>query len=218
MATNRSYGPHGVDSQEIIDAVEYHAKRGNVDAGEGGVPPTKIAERIGITKTTAQKRASKLADEGRLERAWGFSPEMNQRQSFLPVDREIRTDGGSSRCWDGEECPGCGGELQQQDRYNVACLDCEGAWGHSKDDDHHYLQTASGYVVTKKPRTGDDREIRTDGGESRDGTKQCPRCGSGPEGLLFDPQPHPKSNRFVCCECDHEWYVDTDTNETEADR
>ncbi|UXF50818.1 MAG: hypothetical protein HQRvContig01_32 [Haloquadratum phage sp.] len=42
--------------------------------------------------------------------------------------------------------------------------------------------------------------------KSNNGTeRKCPECGNGPEGLLFDPRPHPESNRFVCCECDHEW-------------
>ena len=53
---------------------------------------------------------------------------------------------GNRMTWDGYECPNdCSGELQQQDRFNVMCLECEDVWTHMKSDDAHWLQQSSGY-------------------------------------------------------------------------
>jgi hypothetical protein len=32
--------------------------------------------------------------------------------------------------WDGEDCPAtfCSGTLEQQDQFNVMCLECRGVW------------------------------------------------------------------------------------------
>lgn len=64
-----------------------------------------------------------------------------------------QTDDGE-RCWDYEDCPrdDCGGELQQQDKINVMCLECEGVWSHVTTATEHYLQTADFEAVAKKNR------------------------------------------------------------------
>jgi hypothetical protein len=75
--------------------------------------------------------------------------------------------------WDDEPCPeeDCDGDLQQQDQFNVMCLDCEAVWTHIKwDDERHELQTADGETVATKRRT-----VMTDGGvESGGATVQLP--------------------------------------------
>jgi hypothetical protein len=67
---------------------------------------------------------------------------------------------GVEYCWDQEACPrdNCDGELQQQDRFNVLCLACEGVWTHVKTETTHSLQTAAFETVATKPIA------RTDGG------------------------------------------------------
>ena len=69
---------------------------------------------------------------------------------------------GTELCWDHEDCPrdDCNGELQQQDRFNVLCLACEGVWTHVKTATEHILQTAEFETVATKPIA------RTDGGHS----------------------------------------------------
>lgn len=70
---------------------------------------------------------------------------------------------GRSRCWDGEDCPNddCDGDLQQQDRLNVTCLTCEDVWTHTKDDEHHKLQTANFETVATKQRVVADGGFRS---------------------------------------------------------
>lgn len=59
---------------------------------------------------------------------------------------------GSELYWDCEDCPrdGCKGELQQQDRYNVMCLDCEEVFAHYRDESTHYLVDENSDTVTEK--------------------------------------------------------------------
>ena len=59
---------------------------------------------------------------------------------------------GAQYCWDQEACPrdNCSGELQQQDRFNVLCLACEGVWTHVKTGTTHSLQTAAFETVATK--------------------------------------------------------------------
>lgn len=67
---------------------------------------------------------------------------------------------GSTFFWDHEECPrdDCEGELQQQDEWNVICLECETVWAHYTDATHHELVDENADVVTRK------RRVATDGG------------------------------------------------------
>jgi hypothetical protein len=65
---------------------------------------------------------------------------------------------GAGYCWDHEACPrdDCDGELQQQDRFNVLCLACEGVWTHVKTATEHILQTAEFETIATKPITSVD--------------------------------------------------------------
>ena len=73
---------------------------------------------------------------------------------------------GMKRFWDDEDCPHdwCEGELQQQDRFNVMCLQCESAWSHIRlpatynEPEKHCLQDADGELWAEKPA------VATDGG------------------------------------------------------
>mgnify|MGYP000215221440 CR=1 FL=1 len=69
---------------------------------------------------------------------------------------------GTELCWDHEDCPrdDCSGELQQQDRFNVLCLSCEGVWTYVKTSTAHLLQTADCETVATKPIA------MSDGGQS----------------------------------------------------
>ncbi|NHN64325.1 hypothetical protein G9463_13605 [Haloarcula sp. JP-Z28] len=60
---------------------------------------------------------------------------------------------GTELCWDHEDCPrdDCDGGLQQQDRFNVLCLACEGVWTYVKTSTAHLLQTADCETVATKP-------------------------------------------------------------------
>ena len=60
---------------------------------------------------------------------------------------------GPTCCWDHEDCPrdDCEGELEQQDRFNVSCLECRNVWTHVEWGDKHVLQTADGETVAEKP-------------------------------------------------------------------
>lgn len=82
--------------------------------------------------------------------------------------------------WDHEPCPleDCDGELQQQDRFNVLCLECGAVFGHLKDETDHILTDDSARTVHTKPR------VMTDGGTCSDETVQCVECGSD----LTDPK------------------------------
>lgn len=72
---------------------------------------------------------------------------------------DVRTSGNESSAggpvmvWDHEDCPldGCDGELQQQDKFNVMCLECEAVWTHVKSETKHCLQTEDFVTVAEKP-------------------------------------------------------------------
>jgi len=74
---------------------------------------------------------------------------------------------GTEWCWDHEDCPRdhCDGELQQQDRLNVMCLECETVFTHQKDDDEHRLIHDCEFVARKS-------RAKTDGGQVEDGTER----------------------------------------------
>lgn len=74
----------------------------------------------------------------------------------------------SERCWDHEDCPldDCDGELQQQDKFNVMCLDCEAVFSHYRRGCFHWLKKDFETVAKKK------RAV-TDGG----GSLECEACG-----------------------------------------
>ena len=86
---------------------------------------------------------------------------------------------GTERCWDHEDCPRvhCDGELQQQDRFNVMCLECETVFTHQKDDNEHRLIHDCEFVA-RKPRAF------TDGGSQR---TECWNCGY--QRLVFEACP-----------------------------
>ena len=69
---------------------------------------------------------------------------------------------GTELCWDHEDYPrdDCDDELQQQDRFNVLCLACEGGWTYVKTSTAHLLQTADCETVATKPIA------MSDGGQS----------------------------------------------------
>jgi hypothetical protein len=71
------------------------------------------------------------------------------------------SENGTERCWDHEDCPrgNCDGELQQQDRFNVMCLECEIVFTHQKDTDEHRLIHDCKFVA-RKPRTVADGGVR----------------------------------------------------------
>lgn len=71
---------------------------------------------------------------------------------------ESFTPSGMRLCWDDKDCPreSCDGDLQQQDRFNVMCLNCERVWVHYKDETAHYLTDQYGENVAEKPRVGND--------------------------------------------------------------
>lgn len=92
-------------------------------------------------------------------------------------ERVEQSEGGTERVWDHEGCPrdGCAGVLQQQDRFNVACLSCERVWIHVKTKTTHYLQTADFETVVEKPigmTDGGEHDERVDQSES--GTERNP--------------------------------------------
>jgi len=70
---------------------------------------------------------------------------------------------GRKRCWDDDACPreDCDGRLQQVDRLNVACLECEQGWSHIKTDDEHRLVDAESEIVARKPRMMADGGFRS---------------------------------------------------------
>jgi hypothetical protein len=78
-------------------------------------------------------------------------------------------DAGVERTWDDEPCPrdGCEGELQQQDDYNVMCLECEDVFVHVTDESKHYLTDQDHTTAAEKEK------LVTDGGYLTD----CDECG-----------------------------------------
>ncbi|QGX95917.1 hypothetical protein EI982_14545 [Haloplanus rallus] len=74
---------------------------------------------------------------------------------------------GSSRTWDGEDCPheNCDGDLQNQGDANVMCLSCGDVWGHHKNDEEHYLVSKGSNIVARKPRV--ETDVENGGGERR---------------------------------------------------
>lgn len=85
---------------------------------------------------------------------------------------------GIEMTWDHEPCPldGCEGELQQQDDYNVMCLDCEAVFVHVTDDSMHYLVDQNHTTAAEK------NKLVTDGGQEDSGVRRelpvdCPLCG-----------------------------------------
>ena len=78
-------------------------------------------------------------------------------------ERELVTDGGTDLCgdesrffWTGEECPDCGGDLEQQDEHNVMCLTCEAVFQHLLTETEHVLHTPERDESVRKPRAVTD--------------------------------------------------------------
>lgn len=107
--------------------------------------------------------------------------EIHVAEIVPPEEERLATDGGrehsgTSLCWDGHSCPigGCDGELQQQDRFNVLCLECETVWTHYVTDEEHILSRPDQQHEFTKPRA------ETDGGREQSGDRidrGCPNCG-----------------------------------------
>jgi|GEM_PF-2656928 len=96
----------------------------------------------------------------------GYTTETKNRRvaSFagVPADvaQRVMTDGGSY-FWDDVDCPRvqCDGDLQQQDEFNVMCLECEEVWSHVIENDEHLLVSVAGKIIKRKDR------VMADGGE-----------------------------------------------------
>lgn len=81
---------------------------------------------------------------------------------------------GMERFWDHEDCPHdwCDGEIQQQDKYNVMCLDCEAVWipvllpaTVRSDPPAHQLQGPDGKVWAEKDERSNAETDRHKDGE-----------------------------------------------------
>ncbi|QCC57272.1 hypothetical protein [Natrinema thermotolerans] len=75
---------------------------------------------------------------------------------WVPEDREVRCDGGGEGFyWDDADCPNnhCNGTLQQQDFYNVLCLECDDVFQHMKTEDEHWLVTSDFETVVQVPKS-----------------------------------------------------------------
>jgi hypothetical protein len=110
-------------------------------------------------------------------------------------------------------CGRCGAKY---DSMQAALLCCDPDFDTDPDPpaDDAYGEAPPAGVPPERHERYTDRHIdlRTDGGEE----PTCPECGTGPDGLLFDPQPSPASNRYICAECEHDWDADT-TPKTHVD-
>ena len=71
-----------------LKAVEEAFEDGCIDAADGGVPPSEIANRLGAEVDSVRRHLRRLVESGQLEQVHGVDPEtLRPRKSYLPASK-----------------------------------------------------------------------------------------------------------------------------------
>jgi|GEM_PF-6371369 len=78
-----------VEDEDILDTVAAALADDEADALAGGVDPSTVAERMGVSTNAAVENMVRLAEWGDLRRVDGINPETLQpRTSYLPTEAD----------------------------------------------------------------------------------------------------------------------------------
>lgn len=87
MSTDHDTTRNWYEADEYRDAVAELFAAGDRDGFEGGVPACRVADHLGVARSTAKNRLTRLANEGDLVLVRGVNPEtQSPRRSYAPPD------------------------------------------------------------------------------------------------------------------------------------
>lgn len=93
-APGASAYPNQVSDAEIVAAVRAAEHAGDIDHLEGGVPPKKLAGRVGLSQDRVYRRTQPLVEAGELVRVWGADPETYKPQRGYRTPESVEEVGG----------------------------------------------------------------------------------------------------------------------------